>query len=171
MQIRKDFEIKQLTTYKIGGKVSRIYLPETLEEFTSLLRDLDEYIVLGNCSNVIFSSNGYTGNIILTTEMKKFDIKGTLVYAECGVKGPLLAQKTSDASLSGFEFMIGFPGTIGGNLFMNASAHGQSISDNLKSCCLFNKETKEVEIMQKSEMNFSYRNSIVQTEKYILLYA
>ena len=63
MQIRKNFEIKPLTTYKIGGQVEMIYLPETMEEFTSLLRELDHYIVLGACSDVLFSSNGYKGNI------------------------------------------------------------------------------------------------------------
>ena len=90
MQVKENFEIKPLTTYKIGGKVSKLYLPETLEEFTGLLRVLDNYIVLGSCSNVIFSSNGYSGNVILTTEMKNYEIKGTRVYADCGVKDPLL---------------------------------------------------------------------------------
>ena len=74
MQIREYFEIKPLTTYKIGGKVKKGFFPETVEEFTKLLRELDEYIVLGSCSDVLFSSNGYSGNVIITTEMKKFEI-------------------------------------------------------------------------------------------------
>ena len=93
------------------------------------MNELDNFIVLGNCSNVLISSNGYSGNIILTTEMKFFDIRGTHVIAEAGVKGPLLSQKACEAGLSGFEFMIGFPGTIGGEVYMNAGCHGQTISD------------------------------------------
>ena len=101
MQIRNNFEIKNLTTYKIGGKVKTLYLPETLEELTSILRELDEYVVLGSCSDVLFSSNGYSGNVIITTEMKKFEIRGTKIYAECGVKDPMLAKSVSEVSLSG----------------------------------------------------------------------
>ncbi len=171
MLIKENFEIKNLTTYKIGGIVKKVFFPQTQEEFAELLRNLDNYIVLGSCSNVLFSSNGYSGNIIITSEMKNFEIKGTRVYADCGVKGPLLAQKTCEASLSGFEFMIGFPGSVGGDLYMNAGAHGQCISDVLISCCLFDRENKEIIFMQKQEMDFSYRHSILQTGRYVLLSA
>ena len=169
VECKENCEIKNYTTFKVGGIVSKIYLPKNQQELVFLLRELDEYILLGNCSNILFSSNGYKGNVILTTQMKFFDIRGTHVVAECGVKGPLLAQKTCEASLSGFEFMIGFPGSIGGEVFMNASCHGQSISDNLIKCCLFDKETKEVVYKDKSEMGFAYRTSILQNGRYILL--
>lgn len=169
IECREDFEIKNLTTFKIGGRVKKLYLPKTQQEFVNLLTDLDDYIVLGNCSNVLISSGGYSGNIILTTQMKDFFINGTFVATSCGVKGPLLSQKVSENSLSGFEFMIGFPGTVGGEIYMNASCHGQGISDNLVRCCLFDKEKKEVVYKEKSEMGFGYRKSILQEGKYILL--
>ena len=133
VEVRENFEIKNLTTFKIGGKIANLYLPATQAEFVQLLTELDDYIVLGNCSNVLVSSNGYSGNIIVTTHM------------------------------------IGFPGTIGGEIFMNASCHGQCISDNLIRCCLFDKEKKEVVYKEKSEMGFGYRTSILQGGKYILL--
>ncbi len=171
MQIKENFEVKPLTTYKIGGKVKCIYFPENLEEFTTLLRKLDNYIVLGSCSNVIFSSNGYSGNIILTTEMKNFEIKGTRVYADCGVKDPLISQKVSEQSLSGLEFLIGLPGTIGGAVYMNAGAHGQCIADVLVSCCLFDRETKEIVFKQKQDMEFSYRHSVLDSGRYVVLSA
>ncbi len=169
IECRENFEIKNLTTFKIGGRVKRVYLPQTQSEFVQLLTELDDYIVLGNCSNVLFSSNGFNGNLILTTQMKEYFINGTFVAASCGVKGPLLSQKVSENGLSGFEFMIGFPGTIGGEVFMNASCHGQCISDNLIRCCVFDKEKKEVVYKEKSEMGFEYRKSILQGGKYILL--
>lgn len=169
IEVRENFEIKNLTTFKIGGKVEKLYLPKTQAEFVELLNTLDDYIVLGNCSNVLISSNGYSGNIIVTTQMKDYFINGTFVAVSCGVKGPLLAQKVCENSLSGFEFMIGFPGTIGGEIYMNASCHGQCISDNLIRCCLFDKEAKEIVYKEKSEMEFSYRHSILQDNRYILL--
>ena len=171
MQIKNDYEIKNHTTYKIGGVVKNVYFPETQAEFTELLRTLNDYIVLGSCSNVLISSQGFNGNIIMTSELNHFEIRGNHVYASCGTKGPLLAKKASELSLSGFEFMIGFPGSIGGDICMNAGAHGQSVSDNLVLCCLFDREKKEIIYKKKDEMNFSYRSSIMQSGKYVLLYA
>ncbi len=169
IEYKEDFEIKNLTTFKIGGKIKKLYFPKTQSEFVQLLTELEEYIVLGNCSNVLISSNGYNGNIILTTKMQEVFINGNFVAASCGVKGPFLSQKVAENSLSGFEFMIGFPGTIGGEIFMNASCHGQCISDNLIRCCLFDKDKKEIVYKEKSEMEFAYRTSILQKNKYILL--
>ncbi len=171
MEIRDNFEIKNLTTYKIGGKVKKLYIPEKIEELTELLRTLDNYIILGSCSDVLFSSNGFDGNIVITTGLKNFEIRGTKVYAECGVKDPLISQKVSEASLSGLEFLIGLPGTIGGAVYMNAGAHGQCIADVLVSACLFDKETKEIVFKQNSEMDFSYRHSMLYDGRYILLSA
>ena len=171
MIVKENFDIKSLTTYKIGGKVKKVYFPETQGEFTELLTNTDNYIVLGSCSNVLFSSNGYDGNIIITSELKQFEIKGTKVFASAGVKGPLLAQKTAEAGLTGFEFMIGFPGSVGGDIYMNAGAHGQSISDCLTNCCLFDKESKCIVYKPKSELDFGYRHSLLQNGKYILVHA
>ena len=171
MIIKNDFEIKNLTTYKIGGKVKTVYFPETQAEFIELLKEHKDALILGNCSNILFSSNGYDGEVIVTTELKLFEIRGTHIFASCGVKGPLLAQKTAEAGLSGFEFMIGFPGSIGGEVCMNAGAHGQSISDNLIQCCLFDKETKEVVYKKKDELEFSYRHSLLKNGRYVLLHA
>lgn len=171
MLIKENFDIKNYTTFKIGGNVRKVYFPQTQAEISELLRDLDDYIVLGSCSNVLFSTNGYEGNIIMTTELDKWEIRGNKVFASCGVKGPKLAQAAADEGLSGFEFMIGFPGSIGGDICMNAGAHGQRISDCLTSCCVFNRKSKEIEYKNKSEMGFSYRNSIIRSGGYVLLHA
>ena len=169
IEFKENYEIKKHTSFKIGGIVDKVWFPKNQKELVFLLSQLDDYILLGNCSNILFLSNGYEGNVILTTEMRKFEVNGTNVIADCGVKGPLLAQKTCENGLSGFEFMIGFPGSIGGEIFMNASCHGQCISDNLLRCCLFDKETKQVVYKDKNEMAFAYRSSILQGGKYILL--
>lgn len=169
IECRENYEIKSHTSFKIGGVVNKVWFPKNLQELTFLLKELDDYILLGNCSNILFSSNGYSGNVIITTQMKNYEIKGSHVYADCGVKGPLLSQKVCEESLSGFEFMIGFPGTIGGEIYMNASCHGQCISDNLVKCILFDKNEREVVNKEKADMGFAYRKSILQDGRYILL--
>ena len=171
MIIKENFEIKNLTTYKIGGIVKRVFFPETQAEFTDVLRENPKALVLGSCSNVLFSSNGLDGDVVITTELKQYEIRGTHVFASCGVKGPLLSQKTAEAGLSGFEFMIGFPGSIGGDVCMNAGAHGQSISDNLTQCCLYDLQSGEIVYKTKDELDFSYRHSLLKDGRYILVHA
>ena len=169
IECKENFDIKNLTSFKVGGIVKKAWFPKTQQELVYLLKKLKKYLLLGNCSNVLISSNGYNGDLILTTQMKNFEINGTRIIADCGVKGQKLSQKVCELSLSGFEFMIGFPGTIGGEVYMNASCHGQCISDNLIRCCLFDKKKKEVIYKEKSEMGFDYRKSILQNDEYIVL--
>lgn len=171
IEYKENYEIKKHTTFKIGGVVDKVWFPKNKDELVYLLKNSKDYILLGNCSNILFSSKGYSGDVILTTKVNNFEINDTNVVAECGVKGPLLSQKTCDASLTGFEFMIGFPGSLGGEIFMNASCHGQCISDNLIRCCLFDKENHSVIYKDKSEMEFAYRSSILQKKRFILLSA
>ena len=164
----KNFDIKNLTSFKIGGKISEVFFPENIEEFTQILNENPEIRVFGNLSNTLISSLGYEGKIILTTKMNSVQIDGTRIIADCGVKGPKLSQIACEAGLSGFEFMIGFPGSVGGEIYMNASAHGQSISDNLVSVTCLTQEGKIVKY-SKEEMNFEYRKSRCSKDNLIVL--
>lgn len=171
VEVKENYPIKNLTSFKIGGSVDKLYFPKTQQEFVYLLKTLKSPLVLGNWSNVLISSQGIRGNVISTAKLDKIEIKGTKIYADAGVKGPMLSQKALEQSLSGFEFMIGFPGSIGGNIYMNASAHAQSISDCLVSICVFDTSKKEVLVLDKNVLSFTYRSSLLQKKPYILLSA
>ena len=166
----KEFEIKNLTTFKTGGKISEVFFPESVEEFVQILKQNENIPVFGNLSNTLISSNGFDGKIALTTHMNSIQIEGTKVIAECGVKGPKLAQEVCKSGLSGLEFMIGFPGSIGGEVFMNASANGQCISDKLTSATCYSPEKGVVEY-SKDEMEFEYRKSRCKKDNLIVLQA
>ena len=148
VEIYNDYEIKNESTFRIGGRVKKVALPETVEELIELLKS-DEYnIVLGNCSNVLFSSNYIDKSIIITKNVNKFSFNGKNVHVECGVKGPILSKECKNRALSGFEFLIGFPGSFGGMIFMNASAHNQYISDTFISARVFDLNKKEIHILE-----------------------
>jgi len=166
----KNFDIKNLTTFKIGGKISEVFFPENIEEFIQILNKNPECKVFGNLSNTLISTNGYSGKIVLTGKMDYTKIEGNKVTALCGVKGPKLAQIVCSKGLSGFEFMIGFPGSVGGEVCMNASANSQSISDNIISVTCYSKENGLVKL-SKDEMEFGYRTSRCQNEDLIVLEA
>lgn len=169
IEVKENYEIKNLTTFKVGGNVKQIYFPANQQEFVYLLKTIKNPLILGGGSNVIFSSLGYDGVVISTIKMSQIFVRGTKIIVECGVKGPFASQTAYNSSLSGFEFMIGFPGTLGGNIFMNAGAHGQNISDTFTKACLYDLKTKEVVYFEKEQMKFGYRTSILQNGRYILL--
>lgn len=169
IEVKENYEIKNLTTFKVGGNVKQIYFPANQQEFVYLLKTIKNPLILGGGSNVIFSSQGYDEVVISTIKMSQIFVRGTKIIVECGVKGPFASQTAYNSSLSGFEFMIGFPGTLGGNIFMNAGAHGQNISDTFTKACLYDLKTKEVVYFEKEQMKFGYRTSILQNGRYILL--
>lgn len=171
IEVKDNYIVKNLTSFKIGGEVEHIYFPSSIDELTFLLKTLDSPIIMGNWSNVLISSLGISQNVISTHNLSKIEIVENKVSVECGAKGPSVAQKICQKGLSGFEFMIGFPGTIGGNVYMNASAHKQSISDYLVSANVFDTVSKQVVTLSKEELEFSYRASILQKRTFILLSA
>lgn len=176
MLIEEDFEIKNHTSFKIGGKIKKIYFPETLDD----LKDLPSAsVVVGNLSNTLVSSYGVDFPVFSTSHLNEIKIEKTLnqvqgdkisVLAGAGVKGPKLAQTVAEYGLSGLEFMIGFPGSVGGEVYMNAGAHGQAVSDVFKSA-IVKGEGKDFITLNKEDMNFSYRHSICQEKRYIVLQA
>ncbi len=168
VEIRENFDITNLTSFKIGGEIKKVYFPKSIEEFVEIIELEFEAEVFGNFSNTLISSYGFDGAVIVTTEMTDVTVNENKVFAQCGIKGPKLAQTVAEKGLSGFEFMIGFPGTLGGNVFMNASASGQCISDRLMKVKCYSRSCGVFEL-SKDEMNFGYRTSICQKEPFVIL--
>ena len=61
----ENYELKNHTTFKIGGCAKRAYFPTTIEEFCTLLDTLKSPLILGNCSNVLISTNGVNEDVIM----------------------------------------------------------------------------------------------------------
>lgn len=171
VEVKENFPVKNLTSFKIGGEVDKLYFPKTQQELIYLLKTLYNPVIMGNWSNVLISSAGIRGNVISTSKLDKITIDGTKITAECGVKGPMLSKTAVENGLSGFEFMSGFPGSVGGNIYMNASAHEQSISDFLIRVHVFDMVKKEVLTIEKQTLDFAYRSSVLQRKPYVLLSA
>ena len=163
ISFEENFDIKKLTSFKIGGKIARVYFPENEAQFVEIMEKEPQAVVLGNISNVLISSEGYSGAVVLTSKMNNITIDGVRVTADCGVKGQKLAQTVAKAGLAGLEFMIGFPGAVGGEVFMNASANGQAISDSFVRARCYCPERGVFEL-SKEEMKFGYRSSVCQEQ-------
>lgn len=165
-----DFDISKLTSFKVGGKIRKVYFPESVDEFVKILKSEPDAVVAGNLSNVLVSSDGYDGVLICTKGMDEIKIDGNLVTASAGVRGTKLSKLAAANGLSGLEFMIAFPGSVGGEVYMNAGAHGQMVSDVLKSAKIYSPENGILNFSNK-EMKFAYRSSICREMPYVILEA
>ena len=169
MQHFVNFELKNYTSFKIGGVAKNAYFPETVEEFSELLNKLENPIILGGMSNVLISSGGIQQDVVITKKLSLFEVNDTEIYAQAGVMGPILSRIATENELSGMEFMCGFPGSIGGIVAMNAGAHGQSISDIFKCATVFDKTTKQILNLHKEDMGFEYRKSKILNGNFVVL--
>ena len=129
------------------------------------------FFVLGNGSNLLVSDSGYRGVIIqMDRNMEEIRVEGEEIHACAGALLSSVAVAARNASLTGFEFAGGIPGTIGGAAVMNAGAYGGELKDVLKEVTVMTREGELLTIpVDKLEMG--YRTSIIKTSGYLVLEA
>jgi UDP-N-acetylenolpyruvoylglucosamine reductase, C-terminal domain len=153
------------TTYKVGGP-AKIFVKandiDSLIQTLNYCRDHDiKHMVIGNGSDLLFSDKEYDGIII---SMKSFDdvkMNGSTIVAQAGVSMIALAYSSAKAGLSGFEFMGGIPGDMGGGIYMNAGAYKYCMADVFVSARVLDDDLNII-TLSKEDMEFSYRHSVLQ---------
>ncbi|MFQ8706389.1 MAG: UDP-N-acetylmuramate dehydrogenase [Thomasclavelia sp.] len=172
-KIIEDEPLYKHTTYKVGGP-ARIYL--MVKDINSLVKAIKYcrkhrimHMVIGRGSNLLFSDKEYEGVIISLNEcFKEVKINGSIIKAQAGVPMITLSYQAAKIGLSGFEFMGGIPGTIGGGVYMNAGAYKYDIASVVKTVTLLN-EKCEVVTYDREQMEFSYRHSICQDNHRLII--
>lgn len=163
----------QHTTFKTGGPADWFLMPksaEQLKEAIALLRqEKIPYYILGNGSNLLVGDKGYRGAVIqLYSRMQSVEVAGEEIRVQSGALLSAIAAEAAEASLEGFAFASGIPGTFGGAVVMNAGAYGGEMKDVLVSVDVLTKEL-EILTLPAEALELSYRHSIVPEEEYIVL--
>lgn len=163
------------TTFKIGGPARYFLIIESSQSLLELLKFLEinnlNYFILGGGSNMLVSDNEYEGVVIKYLD-KKYSVEGeenNIVNIGAGINTVEVANKTIKDKLTGFEWGVGIPGTIGGAIRGNAGATGSEIKDNLLDVEIF--KDGEVLTVTNQECEFGYRDSIFKHTNYIILSA
>lgn len=171
-----NVDMKYKAYFMMGGICEIFIMPSTLTQLEKVLFFLEannlKYKVIGNTSNLIFFDNGNYSILISTLNLNGFKVTEQGIEAETGALLPTLSRVALINGFSGFEGIEGIPATIGGALFMNASAYGCSISDKLTVVKVFDKKNQKILILNNSECRFNYRRSIFrEDDRYIVLSA
>ena len=167
--------MSQHTTFKIGGPADYFLMPDKGEDVGRVIKICKEkeipYFILGNGSNLLVGDGGYRGAVIqIYRNMSSVTVEGNEITAQAGALLSAVAAAAKNASLTGFEFAGGIPGTIGGAVVMNAGAYGGEMKDVLTEVTVMNAEG-DIFTLPTEDLELGYRTSIIKTAGYIVLEA
>lgn len=156
---------------KIGGKAKIFALPDNLDQFVFLLnlaeKNKTKYQILGKGTNTLFCDNGFDGIVICTKNLKSYQIFDDGIFAECGLGLFDLGNICAKNSLSGIEFCYGIPGSVGGAMVTNSGAFENQIGNFVEFVKIY--ENGKIYKLSQSDMKFSYRSSILENTKKVVL--
>ena len=170
-----DEPMSRHTTFRTGGQADIYIEPSGVEELKQVLDICREenvaYTIIGNGSNLLVGDGGYRGVLIsFGKPFAQVTIEGAQVRTGAGALLSAVAKQVLNASLTGFEFAAGIPGTIGGAVVMNAGAYGGELCQVLREATVLTPEG-EVKTLPAEELELGYRTSCVQKKGYIVLEA
>ena len=172
MKIYQKKDLKDFTSFKIGGPADIIAEPKDLSELVKLINFLRKnYIkiyILGNGTNLLVSDKGVRGCVVhIGPNISNIRIIGNKIEAQAGALMSDIAEFALKNKLGGFEELSGIPGSIGGAVAMNAGAYDKEIRDIFSTANAINEVGKTIKL-SKDAMDFSYRKSAVSDKGYII---
>jgi UDP-N-acetylmuramate dehydrogenase len=170
LNFQDSFPLKNITTLNIGGPASKfveVQDPNELLEAIQYAKDNNlEYLVIGGGSNLLVSDEG-VDKLILKNEILGIEYQGNSLKVKSGIILQDLVDYSITHGLYGLQKMTGIPGSLGGAVYGNAGAYGQTISDHLTEIIAFNGE--KIVTLTKADCDFNYRDSIFKKNYYIIL--
>ena len=160
--VERDYPLARLTTVRTGGPGDYYARPDSLDRLVELLRWADsEQIavgVVGSGSNLLIADAGFRGLVMkLDGELATIEQDGERLLCGGGARLPQAAARAARAGLSGLEFGVNIPGTVGGAVKMNANAYGGDLSRVLEWVEIATPEGAGRR--EPEELGFSYRRS------------
>jgi UDP-N-acetylmuramate dehydrogenase len=158
------------TTYRVGGTASVLVEVEGEDDLAAVHRALSvtgphddqavPVLVLGNGSNMLVADAGFEGVVVVPgAGLGGIDIDGTTVRAGGSALLPLVARRSAAAGLTGLEWAVGVPGSVGGALKMNAGGHGSDTAAVLSRHRRFDLASGRAVVDTPASLDFGYRRS------------
>lgn len=171
-RVKENEAMSKHTNFRIGGAAKFFVEVKSFAELQSVLSIANANsiatCVLGGGSNMLVADHGYNG-MMIKLAMREIHIDKNRVQADCGVPMILLSRKVGDACLSGLEWAITLPGTVGGAVRGNAGCFGGETKDHLVEAVVLS--NGEVVTRTQAELAFGYRESSLKHSSDILLTA
>ena len=170
MQFEENFPLSNITTLQIGGPARLFATVTTEKQLTETILYAREnnipYLVIGGGSNLLVSDDG-VNKLIIKNEIEGIVKAVRVLKVKSGTPLQNLVDYSIAHGLSGLQKLTGIPGSVGGAVFGNAGAYGQTISDYIREVICFN--GSEIISLDKEECEFEYRNSIFKRNGHTIL--
>jgi UDP-N-acetylmuramate dehydrogenase len=178
-RFQENASLARYTSARVGGFADALILVRSLTELEEAAKLLWEsetpFLVLGGGSNVLISKAGYRGVVIVNRAQKVWideDHDPPVVWAESGANLGVVARQVSGRGLSGLEWAVGIPGTVGGAVVGNAGAHGGDMNRSFFLAEILHHYPKEKDSTPKiikerwsvEKMAYEYRSSILKRQ-------
>jgi UDP-N-acetylmuramate dehydrogenase len=164
-----------MTTYRVGGPAA-IFVRVTDRRQLTAVADAAHasglpVLVVGRGSNLLVADAGFGGLAIGLVDLDAtidIDQINAVVTASAGVALPVLARKTAAAGLTGFEWAVGVPGSIGGAVRMNAGGHGSDMAASLAAVTVFDVNDGIERTLAVDELGLGFRSSALAPQQVVL---
>lgn len=177
LQFKDNFPMDQVTTLQIGGPAKKFVTVKTPEQLLEAIRYAKgqklPYLVIGGGSNLLVADEGINylviKNEIADISTSKMGSDSFEVSVKSGAPLQELVDYSIKHGLTGLQKLTGIPGTVGGAVYGNAGAYGQTISDHLTAVSILNTNNETIEQLNTSDCHFYYRDSIFKKTRDIIL--
>jgi UDP-N-acetylmuramate dehydrogenase len=161
-RIEANVSLSKSTWFRVGGPAEVMFWPADLDDLITFLQNKPDAVpvtMIGIGSNLMVRDGGIPGVVIrLGKIFEEVSIRGMEIIAGGGLSNLRLANFARNYEISGFEFLCGIPGTVGGSIRMNAGAYGFEIKDILQRVTALDKKGN-LKDLSVSELKYSYRHS------------
>lgn len=163
-RVRTDFPLAPLTSFRIGGPAALYLEPESDRDLMAAAEAVREtglpFVVIGKGSNVLVSDQGFPGLVLRLGKGYRWAARsGDRITAGGAMPLPALSGVALSHELSGLEFGVAIPASVGGAVRMNAGAHGRELSDVVESVEVFELLAGAARAVPAAEAGFGYRNA------------
>jgi UDP-N-acetylmuramate dehydrogenase len=166
--------LREHAHFNVGGKADYFFSPSTLSDLIQAVLIAKEsnipHFIMGGGYNLLFDDEGFRGMIIKNCVKGMAKKEAPKIDVLSGTPLPELVQFCVDHSLTGFEFLAGIPGTVGGAVFGNAGAFDGAIGSYLTEALVLDREGNQICVDQEY-FDFDYRQSRLRASKDLLLRA
>lgn len=172
MRVESNFSLEAYNSYRVKSVCSKAYFPENEQELISLLEQDKEFTFLGSGHNIILSKPYYSNEFIVLNgafNTYNLDEEHHVISAQSGTTLLELSVFARDMGLTGLEMFYDIPSSVGGAVIMNAGAGGIEIKDLLVGVYYYDLNRGVCEYIKREELDFTYRNSLFQNNKNLIV--
>ena len=167
VEIERHVPAGPYCTYRVGGPFSILATVQSTAGLVGLAEAFDgadiPTLVIGRGSNLLVADDGFDGVAIhLAGNFADFEIDEAVVTAGSAVALPVLARATVAAGLTGFEWAVGVPGSVGGAVRMNAGGHGSDMAATLQSVTVLDLRLGGLLTVPAPSLGLGYRDSSIE---------